>query len=102
MVILGLNISGFHSSACLIIDGKIRAAITEERLTRIKRDKSFPHKSILYCCDIAGISVNEITDVYVGWNPAFYLNKSDNSLQEAMQNRGKLSYLSLNELSLLK
>ena len=101
MIILGINISGFHSSACLIVDGNIKAAITEERLSRIKRDKSFPHRSILYCCGLAGISVNDITDVYVGWNPSFYMSQSNNTLADALQNRGKLSYLALNEMSVL-
>lgn len=101
MVILGINISGFHSSACLIIDGKIKAAITEERLSRVRRDKNFPHRAISYCCELASISLEEITDVYIGWNPAFYMGKSDNTLQDALQNRGKLSYLALNELALL-
>ena len=49
MVILGINISGFHSSACLVIDGEIKAAIMEERLSRLKRDKNFPKQSIKYC-----------------------------------------------------
>ena len=46
MIILGINVSGFHSSACILIDGEIKSAITEERLSRVKRDKSFPKKSI--------------------------------------------------------
>lgn len=99
MIILGLNISGFHSSACIIINGEIKAAITEERLSRIKRDKSFPRLAIKYCCEIAKISFNDITDIYIGWNPALYMFKSDNILNESLKDRGKLAYLSLNELT---
>jgi carbamoyltransferase len=99
MVILGINISGFHSSACLVIDGEIKAAITEERLSRIKRDKSFPKQSINYCCKVAGISFEDITDVYVGWNPATYMYRSDNTISDALKDRGKMAYLALNELS---
>jgi carbamoyltransferase len=99
MVILGINISGFHSSACLLMDGKVKAAITEERLSRVKRDKNFPKQSIKYCCKIAGISFEDITDVYVGWNPTFYMYRSDNTVNDALKDRGKMAYLALNELA---
>ena len=99
MIILGLNISGFHSSACLVKNGEIQSAITEERVSRVKQDKSFPHKAISYCCDVANISKNEITDIYVGWNPSHYMYKSDNTLNDALKDRGKIAYLTLNELS---
>lgn len=99
MVVLGINISGFHSSACLIVEGEVKAAITEERLTRVKRDKSFPKKSIEYCCKAVGIEFEEITDVYIGWNPAAYMYRSDNTINDALKDRGKLTYLALNELA---
>ena len=99
MVILGLNISGFHSSACIIKNGETKSAITEERITRVKQDKSFPHKAINYCCEVADISKDEITDIYVGWNPSHYMYKSDNTLNDALKDRGKIAYLTLNELS---
>jgi carbamoyltransferase len=101
-VVMGINCSGFHSSACLLADGTIKAAIAEERLSRIKRDKSFPLKAIRYCCDAAGLALEEITDVFVGWNPARYFHKSDHVFHEAMQNRGKLSHLAVNELAALR
>ena len=100
-VILGLNVSGFHSSACLVIDGEVKSAITEERITRIKQDKSFPKNSIEYCCDVANIDKSDITDIYVGWNPVHYMYKSDNTLGDALKDRGKLAYLTLNELSVI-
>jgi carbamoyltransferase len=99
MVILGINISGFHSSACLIVDGKIKAAITEERLSRIKRDKNFPKQSIQYCCKIAGLCIEDITDVYIGWNPSLYMYKSDNTIGDALKDRGKMAYFALNEIA---
>ncbi len=101
-VILGINCSGFHSAACVIAERLIRGAVTEERLSRVKRDKSFPLKAIRYCCGTAGVELSEITDVFIGWNPAFYFHKSDNVFHDAMQNRGKLSYLALNELAALR
>jgi predicted NodU family carbamoyl transferase len=96
---LGINCSGFHSSACLLGDGAILAAICEERLSRVKYDKSFPHRAIDYCCRTAGIEFHEIRDVFVGWNPRHYLRRSDGALGDALRSRGKMSYLALNELA---
>jgi carbamoyltransferase len=46
----------FHgSSAAIVKDGKIIAAVAEERLSRIKNDSGFPEKSIEYCLKEAGI-----------------------------------------------
>ena len=47
MNILGINISGIYSSACLVVDGKIKVAITEERISKIKQDKSFPTNAMM-------------------------------------------------------
>ena len=97
--LLGINCSGFHSSACLMHGGRILFAICEERVSRVKRDRSFPHKAIDYCCRAAGIGFSQISDVFIGWHPRFYLQMSDATLTEAFRSRGKLSYLALNELA---
>lgn len=98
---LGINCSGFHSSASLFADGRLRHAICEERLSRVKQDKAFPLRAIRYCCDAAGIPFHEVSDAFVGWHPRFYIGRSDRTLNDAMQYRGKLSYLALNELATL-
>jgi len=49
-----------NSSACVIIDGKIVAAIAEERLSRVKNDATFPIHSIRWCMEWAGVKDNEI------------------------------------------
>ena len=40
--IIGINHDMFISSAALIVDGKIKCAIPEERLSREKMSRSFP------------------------------------------------------------
>lgn len=100
--IIGINCSGFHSSACLLTDGKVECAITEERLSRIKRDKSFPTLAIEYCLEKGNKTKADISDLFIGWHPRFYLNNSDKFLDEALKDRGKLSYLALNELSAIQ
>jgi len=96
-IYVGINCSGFHSSVCVIKNGKIYRAITEERLSRIKNDKSFPIRALKYCTE--DLDLNDISTLFIGWNPAKYFHKSDNSLLDAMQNRGKLAYLTINELA---
>lgn len=59
MNILSFNY-GHDSSACVIIDGQIRAAIAEERLTRAKNDASFPYQAIHWCLDWCGLSGADI------------------------------------------
>ena len=101
-VILGINCSGFHSSACLLgPDGAVRVAIAEERLSRVKQDKSFPRQAIRYCCATAGIALADVTEVFIGWNPAPYLAKPTLALSTAFQDRGQLAQLALNELAAL-
>ena len=102
-IILGINCSGFHSSACLLgPDGQVLSAIAEERLSRVKQDKSFPRQAIRYCCEAADISVADITDIFIGWNPAPYLTKPMLSATTALQDRGQLAQLALNELAALQ
>ncbi len=60
-----LGISSFYhdSSAALIKDGEIIAAVQEERFTRIKHDSSFPTMSIKFLFDEANITARDINYV---------------------------------------
>jgi len=69
MIILGINAYHGDSSACLIIDGKLIAAVEEERFRRIKHWAGFPTESIRYCINEAGISVEDIDHIAVNRNP---------------------------------
>jgi carbamoyltransferase len=89
MYILGLNISGFHSSAALIrvSNGEVLAAITEERLTRVKSDKSFPNRAIEFCLRFVQADWSSIAKVVVGWNPKFYQYSARHGYEIALSNR---------------
>ena len=63
MYILGISAFYHDSAACLILDGKIIAAVQEERFTRKKHDQNFPHFSIKYCLEEASISPKDIENV---------------------------------------
>lgn len=60
MVVLGISAYYHDSAAALIVDGKVTAAICEERLSRIKHDKSFPKRAIAFCVEYSGIAYTDI------------------------------------------
>jgi len=62
-----LGISAFYhdSAACLIRDGEIIAAGSEERFTRKKGDSSFPSEAVAFCLRQGGITHADVD--YVGF-----------------------------------
>ena len=76
--ILGINANHADSSACIILNGEIVAAIEEERLNRVKHYSGYPIKAIQECLDIAKIKSTELTDVAFNTKP--YSNIIEKSL----------------------
>ena len=68
-IILGLNTFHADTSACLIMNDNIVAAIEEERINRKKHSTDFPINSINECLKIANISFKDITDVCINSDP---------------------------------
>jgi carbamoyltransferase len=60
MKILGISAFYHDSAAALLIDGKIVAAVQEERFTRKKHDSSFPKNAIIYCLQDNKISITDV------------------------------------------
>ncbi len=60
MIVLGINAFFHDSSAAIIENGRLIAAVEEERFTRIKHDNSFPFKSIDYCLKETGITITQV------------------------------------------
>jgi carbamoyltransferase len=52
--VLGFSAYFHDSSACIVKDGKVLAAVEEERFTRKKHDNSFPVNAIKYCLSKIG------------------------------------------------
>ncbi len=75
MIILGLNAYHGDSSACIIVDGKLIAAVEEERFRRVKHWAGFPTESVRYCLNEAGISVEDIDHIALNRNPTANLLK---------------------------
>ena len=59
------------ASACLFRDGKLVAAASEERFSRIKMDNGFPFKSIEYCLSSQETSLADIDVVAYAWSKGF-------------------------------
>ena len=60
MYILGISCYYHDSAACILKDGKVIAAVEEERFSRIKFDDGFPRLAIDYCMSEAGITTKDI------------------------------------------
>ncbi len=69
MNVVGIS-AHFHDSACCLLrDGKLVAAVEEERLTRIKHDPAIPSRSYRYCLQQAGLDPQDINAIAYFENP---------------------------------
>lgn len=100
MYILGLNAYHADSSAALLKDGVLIAAIEEERFRRIKHWAGFPSEAIRFCLEDAGITLEQVDHIAIGrdlkakmlkkimfaaTHPAIGLNAISNRLRNARQ-----------------
>jgi len=69
VIILGIHAYTHDSAAALIAEGKLIAAVEEERFVGRKHTSRFPQQAIRYCLDAAGITLAEVDHVAVPWNP---------------------------------
>lgn len=75
MRILGISALYHDAAAAIIEDGVIRAAVQEERLTRIKNDPQFPHRSIQECFSICDLRPQDINWVVFYDKPFLKFNR---------------------------
>jgi carbamoyltransferase len=68
--ILGICHDVFICSAAVVVDGEVVAAIPEERLDRKKLSSVFPTLAVARCLDMAGLTLGDIDEVAIAWNPA--------------------------------
>jgi carbamoyltransferase len=92
MKILGLSCYYHDAAACLLVDGEIVAAASEERFTRIKHDSELPKNALEYCLGEAGITAADLD--YVAFYDKPYL-KFERILETYIASvpRGLPSYL---------
>lgn len=60
MIVLGISALDKESTATIVRDGSIVAAVSEERLTRIKQQAGFPTGAVEAVLRLSGVSVDEI------------------------------------------
>jgi carbamoyltransferase len=58
--ILGISAYYHDSAAALMVDGKLVAAVQEERFTRKKHDHNFPKNAVEYCLKEAGLQPEDL------------------------------------------
>jgi carbamoyltransferase len=69
MNILGINAYHGNASAAIVCDGKLVAAVEEERFNRVKYAAGFPAAAIRYCLLDAGLTLADVDHVAVPRNP---------------------------------
>ncbi len=67
--IIGINAYHGDSSACIVNDGILLAAVEEERFRRVKHWAGFPSKSVDYCLHHANLSIADVDIVSINSNP---------------------------------
>jgi carbamoyltransferase len=69
MNILGINAYHGNASAAIVCDGRLVAAVEEERFNRVKYAAGFPAHAVRYCLREAGLKMEEIDHVAVPRDP---------------------------------
>ncbi len=69
MRILGISAFTHDSAAALVEDGRIVAAVQEERFTRRKHDADFPSQAIRYCLAQSGCALADVDRVVFSDKP---------------------------------
>jgi carbamoyltransferase len=63
-VVLGLN-TAHDAAACLLVDGELVTAVSEERLNRVKSYEGYPGRAVEYCLGAAGLPGLDAVDCVV-------------------------------------
>src|SRR5215471_8729446 len=75
LTILGINAYHADSSAAIFKDGKMIAAIEEERFRRVKHWAGFPSLSVQFCLKEEGIGLNDLDHIAIGRDPYAKIQK---------------------------
>ncbi len=69
MIILGINAYHANASAAIVVDGRLVAAVEEERLNRVKYAAGLPARAIQFCLDAAGAKLADVDHIAVPRDP---------------------------------
>ena len=73
--VLGINAYHGDSAACLVEDGRVVAAVEEERFNRVKHWAGFPRESIRWCLASRGLKLGDLDAVAVNRDPRSNLRR---------------------------
>jgi carbamoyltransferase len=99
--ILGVNAFHGDSSACLLKDGVLVAALEEERIRRAKHWAGMPSEAIKFCLGVAGIGISDVDHIGISRDPNAHLlqkllfvlktRPNPRTLIDRLRNRSKVS-----------
>ena len=69
MIILGINAYHANASAAIVVDGRLIAAVEEERLNRVKYAAGLPSRAMQFCLDRAGAKLSDVDHIAVPRDP---------------------------------
>jgi len=94
MRVLGIS-DNHNAGAALTIDGRLVAAVNEERLTRAKNASGFPERAIAETLRVGGLTPAEIDLVVVAGEitPSFFLRRAPRFHQRAKAGSGQFGAL---------
>lgn len=90
MLVLGINAYHADASAAILKDGRLIAAVEEERFCRIKHWAGFPKLAIQYCLNEAGARLEDVEHFAISRDPSAHFFKK---VLFALRHRFDLSYL---------
>lgn len=100
MIILGINAYHADASAAIVVDGRLVAAIEEERFRRVKHWAGYPSLAVEYVLREAGVGIESVDAVAVNRNPSANLLKKAlfavsrrptfGAIQKRLENAAKL------------
>lgn len=67
-IVLGMSALAHDPAVALIADGRLIAAVEQERLNREKRTTAFPSDAVAYVLDEAGIELHDVDRIGYYWN----------------------------------
>src|SRR5688572_27597551 len=75
MNVLGLNAYHADAAAALVVDGRLVAAVEEERFRRLKHWAGFPAESVAWCLREGGLGLGDVDVVAVNRDPRANLGR---------------------------
>lgn len=89
MKVLGICHDVLICSAALIEDGEVLAAAPEERFDRRKQSRVFPTQAVAWCLEDAGLTMGDIDEIAIAWNPSIDLQTLPAGWLDARRHRGE-------------